>query len=110
MSTAANSLVLACPICNDCNLHLGPVSTTQAGDTITIGYSRPLGGPTLSHSFRASVPDRGSQVRLSFVGECGHSATLCFWFRKGCTFYEWENLSTFRGDSEEQFASTLWRD
>jgi hypothetical protein len=100
-------VILACPICDERNLHLGPVSATQAADTIIIGYSRTLGGPILSHEFSALVTERGSRIRIVLVGECGHAVALCFWFHKGVTFHQWE---TIPGDSEDLFASTLWRD
>jgi hypothetical protein len=87
---------LPCPVCNEANLHLGPVSVEQAADTIVVGYSRELKGPKLSHDFRPRVSERGSHVRISLIGECGHSAVL-----------QWEPLA---GDCDALFAITLWRD
>jgi hypothetical protein len=98
---------LPCPVCNEANLHLGPVSVEQAADTIVVGYSRLLKGPKLSHDFSPRVSERGSHIRISLVGECGHCVMLHYWFRKGCTYGQWEPLA---GDSDALFATSLWRD
>lgn len=98
-----------CPICGDSQPHLDLVSGKQGADT-TVGFSRALGGPTLSHAFEAVVRERGSQIRLTSIGDGEHSALLRFAFHKGATYWSWEEYPVRDGDLEYRFISALWRD
>ncbi|MFD2334745.1 hypothetical protein ACFSR7_36340 [Cohnella sp. GCM10020058] len=87
-----------CPICQNENVHLQAVEVNAGGVVSRIDHQIP--------NVRSGPPwGRGTLIRITQWGECGHSWVLQFYFHKGQTWqeiYETEQLPETKTD--------MWRD
>ena len=92
-----------CPLCLGDYVHIGEIEVVQGRTKTRISSDK-----TETTATDHSLSSRGSQVLLSFNGECGHSFVYVLSFHKGCTYMRL--LGTYEEGDELKPFPELWRD